>query len=287
MTRGDVPTIKDIIKKIDTLPAMPDVITQLITLTADENANLDEILELIEKDQALTAKLLRLCNSSYYGLSKQVTSIRSAVVLLGFKTVYKITVGLGTQGLFKNGLPGYDLTADQIWSHAFGTAIASEAICRKIDAENSPGAYTGGLLHDCGKLLVAEHIVESLSAINQAIASGTPAHEAENNVIGADHGMVGGRIGREWKFPESLINAIKYHHDPELAKSNGAVALSVYVGNLVAHRALNDVPESAPNKIKKSALERAKLSDADVEDLEQMVQVEVQKTRELFSSLVT
>lgn len=223
------------IQNIDQLPSMPSVVTELIELTANPDSDLDVVLSLIEKDQALTAKLLRLCNSSYYGLSKQVSTLRSVVVLLGFKTVYKMVVALGTSVFFKKDCPGYGLSGLDLWRHSVGAAISAELVARRCNPKKAQPAYTAGLLHDIGKLVLAQYVDEGIEKILTLVEQGHTFIEAEQEVVGMDHGLIGGKLARQWKFPEGLVEAIKYHHEPALARSDPDLVAFTHVGNVISN----------------------------------------------------
>jgi putative nucleotidyltransferase with HDIG domain len=225
-----MPSIRELIRNIDQLPAMPSVITELIELTSNPDSNLDEVLTLVEKDQALTAKLLKLCNSSYYGLSKQVSSLRNAVVLLGFKAVYKMVIAVGTSVFFKKDCTGYGLTGMEMWRHSLGCAISAETVANSFAPDKAQPAYTAGLLHDIGKLVLTQHVENELDKILKLVESGKTFIEAEQEIIGMDHGLIGGKLARQWKFPDHLVESIKYHHEPNLAGSDKDLVAFTHIG---------------------------------------------------------
>ncbi len=263
-----MPSIRQLIKSIDQLPPLPSVITELIELTSNSESNLDDILALIEKDQALTAKLLKLCNSSYYGLSNQVSSIQNAVVMLGFSTVYKMVVALGTSIFFKNNANGYGLSGIDMWRHSFGSALASEIVANSVAPDKAQNAYTAGLLHDIGKLVLTEYVEGDLDTIMNLIESGMTFIEAEQEVIGMDHGLIGGKLARQWNFPESLVEAIKYHHEPHLSKSDPALCAFTHIGNTISNAIKSDVGvDSYANSIDRKVFKKYKLDNATVEDV--------------------
>jgi putative nucleotidyltransferase with HDIG domain len=230
-----MPSIRELIKKIDSLPSMPSVITELIELTSNPDSDMDEILSLIEKDQSLTAKLLRLCNSSYYGLSQEVSTLRNAVVLLGFKAVYKMVIALGTSVFFKKDTEGYGLSGLDMFRHSVSSAIAAETIANRFDRDKAQSAYTAGLLHDIGKLVLAEYVQNDLERILELVEQGRSFVEAEQETIGMDHGLVGGKLARLWRFPDCLVEAIKYHHDPHLASTHKELVAFAHIGNVISN----------------------------------------------------
>jgi putative nucleotidyltransferase with HDIG domain len=282
-----MPSIRELIRNIDQLPSMPSVITELIELTSNPDANLDGILDLIEKDQALTAKLLKLCNSSYYGLSKQVSTLRNAVVLLGFKTVYKMVIALGTSVFFRKDAKGYGLSGIDMWRHSLGCAISAEIVANGFAPDKAPAAYTAGLLHDIGKLVLSEYVENELESILRLVESGKTFIEAEQEIIGMDHGLIGGKLARQWKFPNHLIEAIKYHHEPHLASSDEDLVAFTHIGNITSNAICAGLGvDSFSNSLSQKVFKRYKLDESAMEDIMQIAAKQIQDAETLISNLV-
>ncbi len=281
-----MPTIRELIKKIDELPSMPSVITQLIELTSDPDSDIDEIIGLIEKDQSLTAKLLKLCNSSYYGLSRQVSSLRSAVVLLGFKTVYKMVVALGTAVFFKRDVPGYGLSGMDMWRHSLGAAIGAELVAARVNREKTQAAYTAGLLHDVGKLVLTHYVDHELDRILAHVEKGHTFIEAEQEVIGMDHGLIGGRLARQWKFPDPLVEAIKYHHQPQLASSDPELTAFAHIGNVVSNSiVVSNAVDSFSNAADGKAMRACRIDATTMQEIGEQVRAGVEEAEATILSL--
>jgi putative nucleotidyltransferase with HDIG domain len=280
-------SIRELIRNIDQLPSMPSVITELIELTSNPDADLDEILALIEKDQALTAKLLKLCNSSYYGLSRQVSSLRNAVVLLGFKTVYKMVIALGTSVFFKKENKGYGLSGIEMWRHSLGSAIAAEIVANGFSPEKAPAAYTAGLFHDIGKLVLSEYVENELDSILKLVESGKTFIEAEQEIIGMDHGLIGGKLARQWKLPNQLVEAIKYHHEPHLATSDKDLTAFTHIGNIVSNAICMGLGvDSFSNSLSQKVFKEYKLDISAMEDIMQVAAKQIQDAEALITNLV-
>ncbi len=282
-----MPSIRELIKNIDQLPSMPSVITDLIELTSNPDSDIAEIIALIEKDQALTAKLLKLCNSSYYGLSKQVSSLRNAVVLIGFKSVYKMVIALGTAVFFKKDAQGYGLTGVDMWRHSQGCAISAEIAANKYAPEFAQASYTAGLLHDVGKLVLSEYVETDLDQILKLVESGKTFVEAEQEIIGMDHGLIGGKLARQWKFPPVLVDAIKFHHEPQLASATPDVCAFTHIGNALSNAICVGLGnDSFANSLSKDVFRKYKLDDSSLEDIMQVAHKRIQEAESLITSLV-
>lgn len=229
-----MPSIDVLIRKVDQLPSIPAVIKRLVDLTADPESAIADILELIEKDQALTAGILKLSNSSYYGLSQQVSSIKEAVVMLGFTTVSNMCITLGPSLYFRRDVWIYGQTGSDLWRHAIGTAICCEQLARRHCEELVELAYTAGLLHDIGKLVLAEYHEDDLKRVKELEKNGKSLARAEHEILGTSHAAVGGKLARRWKFPAQLVKAIKYHHEPSRARGESTLCELVYMAEILA-----------------------------------------------------
>ncbi|MBN2071725.1 MAG: HDOD domain-containing protein [Candidatus Krumholzibacteriota bacterium] len=223
-----------LIKKIDQLPTIPAVIKRLVDLTADPDADIRDILELIERDQSLTASIIKLCNSSYYGLSKKVSSINEAVVMVGFNTISNMCITLGPSIYLKKKVLVYDGEDVDLWRHSILAGSCCEQLAFFARQEMIEVAYTAGLLHDIGKLVLAECDRGLLQKVVDQVAEGLSHVDAEEKVLGMHHGMIGSRLLRKWKFPGSLTDAVKYHHIPKKTGKNKDLTEITYLGNLIA-----------------------------------------------------
>lgn len=224
---------EQIAQKLKHLPALPTVLNAVLASFGDEEADIAMISRQIASDQSLTARLLRVANSSFYGLQCRVATINEAVVVLGFRAVRSMALTLSVSSAFKTGdCPGFD--PHRYASHCAGTGLAAKALAQAI-GRNADLAFTGGVLHDIGKLALA-----SLFPINYAAAMAyrklhdCPDVVAERDVLGLDHALVGGMLADAWNFPPILRSAMAEHHSPSAATADSLADL-VHVADAVAH----------------------------------------------------
>lgn len=265
-----MPSISEITKKIDRLPTMPAVVSRLIELTADEHADINEILDLIKQDASLTAQLLKLCNSPYYGISKHVSSLKDATVMLGFNKVSRIVISLGPSKFFRRDMSVYGISGSEQWRHSIGTAFTCELLADQFHPDKSAMAYTAGLLHDVGKIVLSEYFDTDLSQVlDELVRTGTSFIEAEREILGSDHARVGGKVARNWRFPAPLVEAIKHHHEPDLATVDPDLCELTHLGNIISNGIGAGVSLDAfSNRQSHSVLEKYNLDD---EQLDQML----------------
>ena len=224
--------LTDVLKTIHDLPSLPTLVLELLASMEQADVEIGTLARKISLDQALTARTLRVANSSFYGMQRQVTTIGEAIAILGFHSVRNLVV---TAALM-DGLGNKDDTFDFIafWRHAIGSALCARAIAARLQL-NQEQAYTAGLLHDIGRLVLATRFPKHHAAVAVHRARNDCFMvEAERAVLGLEHAMVGEALARHWKFPDLMQQAVAQHHSPELAGVQ-SLPLVVHVADAVAH----------------------------------------------------
>jgi putative nucleotidyltransferase with HDIG domain len=215
------------------LPALPLVVHELIASFGREDISIGDLAAQVAQDQALTAKTLRLANSSFYGLQSKVRTIGQAIAVLGFDSIRALVTAAGVTGSFPATAPG-GFDYDGFWRHAIGTALCTRGIARHVGG-NPEFAFVTGLLHDLGRLLLVTRFPAQYDAVmGQRAATDSPLLEAERMVLGLDHAQVGRALAQHWKLPELICRAIAHHHAP-LPGDFGDIPSMVHVANVLAH----------------------------------------------------
>ncbi len=208
--------IDKILLQIDKLPPMPQVIQRLAALLHDPDISALKLLETVQMDQALTANVLRIANSAYFGSRRKVTSLNQALTLLGNNRLMNIVVAQGSSAHFSQSNEGYNLAKGELWRHSIGTALGSQILVQRRGGRNDPMLYTAALLHDIGKVVLSEFVAKDFDQIAALVRErGYSFEEAENEVVGIDHAELGARVCEGWNFPPELVAAIRHHHHPE------------------------------------------------------------------------
>jgi putative nucleotidyltransferase with HDIG domain len=224
---------EDILRKIHNLPSLPTVVMELLASMGQEDVDIDVLANKIAQDQALTAKTLRLANSSFYGMAKQVTTIHEAITILGFRTVRSLATTAALIGSFSGkGAASFNVTP--FWRHAIAAAVCARELATHLNV-NPEYAYTAGLLHDIGRLVL---VTQFQSNYESTMAYRTQHDcnllEAEQAVLGLDHTLVGHVLTKHWKFPEEMQHALAHHHDT-LIEGLTSLAMVVIAANTIAH----------------------------------------------------
>lgn len=203
-----------LMSSIRALPPLPEVVFKLVKSLEDPRSNIGELEKQIEMDQALSTKLLRVANSSFYGLTRQVGTVRDAAVVLGFAALRSMAIAASTISHFAGQQlpPSFDYR--QFWSHGMATGIASELVAREC-GEAEGVAFTAGLIHDIGRLALACQFPGHMQACYEYkdFSQSTLLH-AESEVLGMTHAQIGATLGRHWHFPVAVVDAIENHHQP-------------------------------------------------------------------------
>jgi putative nucleotidyltransferase with HDIG domain len=221
------------IDEIKSLPPAPRVLAQLLVLLNDTEARADQIVDLITFDPALTAKVLQRCNSAATG--RVVADLDDAVSLIGFNAIYRMVAMVVGEGLLGGEQPGYGIGQGELWEHSVTTALAARVVAHRTTGEDNL-AFTAGLLHDIGKLVLGTFLVGAEDAIVQQTGpSGLSFLEAEKSILGVEHAEIGGRVLTRWNFPDNLCSAVWHHHNPSQAGEHEKLAACVHLGDIIAH----------------------------------------------------
>ncbi len=203
--------------KIQELPTLPGVAFEINRLIADSNSSVADLERVLSKDQALTAKVLKLANSSFYAVPGGVTSVKKALGFLGFNTIAQLALGVSVFDVFAR-LGSSRFSIDDFWKHSLAVGLAAERIAKEISLPQHETAFTAGLLHDLGKLVQLKFDRTRFEAVLERTtktASSFVAVEREQiRVAGEDHAMVGWLAAKQWNFPATIQAAIRFHHDP-------------------------------------------------------------------------
>lgn len=228
--------VQSLLESLDHLPVIPAVAARLLSLNDDATSAL-EVSQVISTDPVLTATLLRVSNSAYYGFSRRLSTVREAVLLLGFKQVRQIAVGASVMRSWKRAAGGADeFDMDLFWGHSMSVAVMAETAARKFSAGRPEEAFTAGVLHDVGVLALREAMPLQFRAAIRAASSGTELLIAEREHIGLTHDEVAEALADRWQLPERLVDAIAHHHDAGLSPSAGGLAGVVGAADQVAER---------------------------------------------------
>jgi HD-like signal output (HDOD) protein len=208
---------KDIERAVNELPALPTLVSRLVELVESESATADQIEQLITTDPALTVKVLHLANSAYYGLTRTISTVKQAVIVLGFHTVKNLVLGVSAFMALR-GARAPSAFEVGLWEHSFACAgIAREImIVTERGIRQAENAFMAGLLHDIGVLFLYTRFPKEYERVMRAAQPDGARHEVEGEILGTDHAEVGALITDSWGLPPMLVRLIGNHHAPYL-----------------------------------------------------------------------
>ncbi len=227
-------TLNTVISEVDELPSLPQVVIRVMELTDDPESTAFDIQEVLNQDQSMTAQVLRLANSVYYGYSRRIATVSDAIIMIGFNAVRSIVLAASVSKILKKELKGYVMDEGELWKHSQATAIFARLLAKRVKFRSIELAYTAALLHDIGKLVLNSFMNEAyqevISIVNE---EKLPFNEVEDTIFGYNHATLGGKVAEKWKLPLDLSEAIACHHEPGRAEINPRLTAIVHVADAV------------------------------------------------------
>jgi HD-like signal output (HDOD) protein len=211
-------TLEQISADIDKMPSVPDVIMRLSRMLEDPNVTAEELGRVIQLDTKLTAQLLKISNSAYYGLNRKIMSMKEAVAILGIKALKSLIYAILSNKMLMTDLKGYGQLDGALWYNALAGATYAKHLSTYFSYPEPDTAFTASILRDLGKIVLNAHVEGGFEAIElEAMNRRIGFQEAEEEILGFSHTQLGEHIAIKWQFPERLVNTIRYHHTPSLS----------------------------------------------------------------------
>ncbi|MBI5706825.1 MAG: HDOD domain-containing protein [Armatimonadetes bacterium] len=256
------PTIERLVADISDLPTMPAAALAVIRETDSAVANARSISKYLVQDQSLATRVLRLSNSAYYGLTRQVSDINEAVIILGNRTVRNLAVIASSFPWLSRSFPGYGIGPAEMWKHAFGTGVAAKVVA-KLNGEVDPeAAFTAGLIHNLGLVALSARLEgRSGVLVTHAKQSKATFSEIERATFGFDHCEVGSYLAEQWNLPAGLTACIRFHHAPNEATAHQNLVDCVHVGEQLVFAMDLGIPElgmlhpSSPDSLRRLGIQ--------------------------------
>ncbi len=199
------------VRRIKNLPTVPGIVAKISRMVENPETSAAEVGRLISQDQVLSAKVLRMANSAFFGMSRKISSIPQALMILGFDVVKGLVLTSSVFDMIQKSMAG-------LWEHSIGCAAASGAVATALGRDDAEEILVAGLLHDLGKVVLALNMPEEMKQIREKVEKENFFfYEAENAVLDFHHGEVGQWLAEHWNLPESLAEPMRLHHSPERA----------------------------------------------------------------------
>ncbi|MBJ7456517.1 MAG: HDOD domain-containing protein [Thermoleophilia bacterium] len=225
-------TAPEVAAAVAELPPMPSSIQEVISACDDQDMTVGQLSQVVLRDQSLTANILKLANSSFYGHARRVTTVTEAVVMLGFSAIKSLAISSHTARLLSGSLPGYGLQQGELWRHSISVAFTARRLAVEVQLAPVEEAFVAGLLLDIGKTILSSYMENAFDEVTRISQERrVPFHEVEAELLGFDHAELGAQIASSWSFPPELEEAIRFHHSPSGATLKPALAHCVHLAD--------------------------------------------------------
>lgn len=264
--------VKQVVSNIRNLPTPPIVFHQIQRVLNDPKVSAGEIAGILQEDPAMSVKVLKLTNSAFYGLQREIESVKQAVIIVGLEAIKNLVLSASVLDMFK----GKDMDQDfqeKFWRHSLAVGFCGRLLARRckdrgmIDPDS---AFSGGLLHDIGKVILCCFLPSEFESVQQVRMTDqvTPTYQIETQVLGYNHCDVGSVLAEQWKLPHRMSTAISYHHTPLDTPDQELVSYFVNIADYVAKKTFYDEDEQyLVGEVDPAVMEYLGMNDEDLETL--------------------
>jgi len=217
-----------ILAAIKGVPSLPSVVIKLRQYLNDPDVGFEELARVIQVDPGLTANILQLANSAYFGWTRTISSVKEAISRLGTNRVFQMVLCMSVAPLVRKPVRGYDMDAEGLWEHSLAVGICAEQLAQALKLPEARDAFTAGLLHDMGKVVMGTFVELDDQPLKEIMESDSLSfNEAEMMVMGVDHAEVAGLLLSEWNLPDPVVEAARWHHEPSRACEENRVLVDL------------------------------------------------------------
>ncbi|MEJ2170278.1 MAG: HDOD domain-containing protein [Desulfobacterales bacterium] len=275
-----------VLQRVEDLPPMPQIVLRAREIMADQTAGISNLVNLLQNDQSIVTKVLRLSNSACYGLSGKISTVQHAAVLLGQKTLSEVITMAGVSDLMGKELPGYGMDAGDLWRHSLAVGFGAQYLAERLKPQLSDDAFVAGLIHDGGKIILDEYVLQRKAEFETFLADGEQTYlEAEKDLLGVDHSEIAADICKKWILPEAIHHPIRWHHRP--SRSGGSeLALFLHVADYFAKMSgMGTGLDDLRYQVEESAIESLGYQEAELDSLLVDVMESVDKIAQDFQDI--
>ncbi len=271
--------VKKIVDRIQGLPSLPSTLTSINQMVLNTKTSPKEVAQLISSDPALTSKVLRIVNSTFYGFPNRIATITHAIVILGFNTIKSIVLSSSIFDVFQRNSDAVDFDRTEFWRHSVGCGAAARALGHRLNYPAAEELFIAGLLHDIGKIVLDQFLAAQFQeALRMAKERPCLLVQAEAEVFGFTHADVGSLLFEKWNLSKGLVQTTRFHHNPGLAGDSLKLAAIVHVADILV-RALrfgNGGDEKIPI-VSDSAWAALALEESEFDALLRQTRAEIEK----------
>lgn len=265
---GDI--LKSYVQKINELPTLPVTAHEILGLTSDPLLCIDQLKNIIESDPAISARILSVANSAFFGYRTRTTRLNDAIMRIGLNNVKSIAVGISIISFLDNGKKTDEYL--RLFNHSVAVGLIARFIARTLKSGHAEDILTDGLLHDLGHLVLHRFFPDVYQEIIGAFEKGGPLLVAEKETLGYTHSDIGFWLADQWNLPDTIIDTNLYHHVPSLARKNEKQVAIIHIADYIASKNIFSPLEDDPEyPLDHCAYEMLALSDNDLKDIEESI----------------
>lgn len=277
--------IAELVRGVGGLVTLPDVFVRISQLVENPDSSTADIAKAVSQDPSFTVRLLRVANSSFYGLSSTVDTVPKAVAIIGTSQIRSLALATSVASSF-DGLPNTLVSMEHFWRHSLYCALAARILAKKAGRCDADAVFTAALLHDIGELVIFNRLPEQAKEALLLVldsADELPVYRAEQQIMGCDHAQVGGELARQWKLPPLLEECIEYHHSPRSDLRFAREVALVHIANICALMAeVQTLNPADVSPVDSGAWEIAGLDEEVMQSTVQEAQQEIAEAERLF-----
>jgi len=269
-------SIQEHLRQIRDLAPLPTLAVEIIAISNSPKSTARDLALVIQKDQALAARLLRIVNSAYYNFYRKISDVSRTIVILGLLEVKNITLAACLMQNFPT-RRGPNFSPELYWRHALGAAYITRSLAKLCKDLSPEDAFTMGLLHDFGKVIFDQHFGAVFDVILQETAEhNRPLNQVEKDLVGIDHCVVGALVAENWNLPKPLVHAIRYHHEPYISFSDRRVSL-VHLANHFCHKLkIGASGNPAPEELHPGTLPALGIENKNIDEVWEMTGIDAE-----------
>ncbi|MBN1635802.1 MAG: HDOD domain-containing protein [Deltaproteobacteria bacterium] len=281
--------ILEILSRTKDILTLPTIVQEILDVTSSKNTSASDLTKILESDPVLTAKILAVSNSAYYGFVKKVSTVSHAVVVLGFQEIQNIALSMSVLKLFDR--RGSEFS-DKLWRHSFAVAVATRMIADYLKMRMDGKYFVGGLLHDVGKIFLGQYLPELFNRL--LVSMDDPKnkltyHALELRFYGISHAEIGGRLLKSWMFPPDIADVTSFHHDPSKAENDPLFVACVHLADILCtFKGISPLKDQYFFSVDKEALgqihcQKADFSTKDMHFLLSRLEIEIERQSSFVS----
>jgi putative nucleotidyltransferase with HDIG domain len=276
------------LKDIRDLPTLPAVFVRIIKALRNPNASVKDIAGVVEADQAITMKILRLINSSFYGLSRSVDSVHQAIVLLGANTLKNVVISasvfkaLGSQGT------DHSFDREAFWQHSIGCGMIARFLGNRTGHGREEEGFIAGIIHDIGKVVLDQYFHDNLTQVVKEVATRKISfYQAETETLGISHAEIGAYLAETWSLPQKLVEVIASHHQLGSPANHGPLVALVCISDMVARQyGVGSGGDPLVPQFDQGVWNKIGLKPGDLTGWDKEIRTEIEKGKELLEVMM-